>query len=75
MYWTAKRHLRGEKYINRIGGNELAARVKLNDLRHKEITPIENPTQKDYEWVERYKREFRQILEGFTGKRIVFVLQ
>jgi len=53
-----------EEYINRVSENELAAEVKLNDLRHNiEISRIENPTEKDFERVERYKREFRKINE------------
>jgi len=62
---NSKTALSREEYINRISENKIAARVKLNDLRHNmDLTRIENPTEKDFERVERYKKEFQQILES-----------
>lgn len=48
-----------ETYIQRIKSNVLATKVKLHDLTHNmDLSRIPNPTQKDYERVERYKREY-----------------
>ena len=48
-----------ETYIQRIKSNALATKVKLHDLTHNmDLSRIPNPTQKDYERVERYKREY-----------------
>ena len=46
-------------YIQRIKSNALATKVKLHDLTHNmDLSRIPNPTQKDYERVERYKKEY-----------------
>ena len=48
-----------ETYIQRIKSNALAMKVKLHDLTHNmDLSRIPNPTQKDYERVERYKSEY-----------------
>ena len=48
-----------ETYIQRIKSNALATKVKLHDLTHNmDLSRISNPTQKDYERVERYKKEY-----------------
>ena len=48
-----------ETYIQRIKSNALATKVKLHDLAHNmDLSRIPNPTQKDYERVERYKNEY-----------------
>lgn len=48
-----------ETYIQRIKSNALATKVKLHDLAHNmDLSRIPNPTQKDYERVERYKSEY-----------------
>ena len=48
-----------ETYIQRIKSNALATKVKLHDLTHNmDLSRIPNPTQKDYERVERYKKEY-----------------
>jgi len=52
--------LKGEnydEYINRICYDELAMRVKLADLEdNMDISRIKNPTQKDYNRVEKYSK-------------------
>lgn len=51
-------------YIDRIGTNERAKRVKLADLRHNsDISRIPNPTKKDFERLEKYEKAVR-ILEN-----------
>lgn len=46
-----------EEYIENIRKNEDARLVKLADLRHNmDISRIPNPTQRDYQRVEKYKR-------------------
>ncbi len=48
-----------ETHIQRIKSNALATKVKLHDLTHNmDLSRIPNPTQKDYERVERYKKEY-----------------
>ena len=48
-----------ETYIQRIKSNALVTKVKLHDLAHNmDLSRIPNPTQKDYERVERYKNEY-----------------
>jgi hypothetical protein len=52
------------EYIARLcrSKNKIAAKVKLNDLKHNmNISRIENPTEKDFERVERYRKEYEQI--------------
>lgn len=54
-----------EEYINRIPGNFLALKVKLNDLRNNmDITRIPQPTEKDFARLERYKKEYDILLEA-----------
>lgn len=56
-------------YIRAIGKNALASAVKLNDLTHNmDLSRLPNPTEEDYNRVERYKQEYdylskRQIRE------------
>ena len=51
------------KYKKRVKANPLARKVKLADLKHNsDITRTENPTEKDYKRLERYK-EFIKFLE------------
>lgn len=56
--------LNREEYIVRIKNSVIATRVKLNDLRHNmDISRIPKPTDKDFERLKRYKKEYRTILE------------
>ena len=51
-----------ETYIRNIGGNPLARRVKMNDLTHNmDIHRLPAPTEKDYQRLERYKREYEYL--------------
>ena len=48
-----------EIYIQRIKSNALAKAVKMHDLTHNmDLSRLPNPTQKDYERVKRYKKEY-----------------
>ena len=48
-----------ETYIQRIKRNVLAKAVKMHDLTHNmDLSRLPNPTRKDYERVERYKKEY-----------------
>ena len=48
-----------ETYIQRIKSNALAKAVKMHDLTHNmDLSRLPNPTRKDYERVERYKKEY-----------------
>lgn len=52
-----------EEYINRISGNFLALKVKLNDLRNNmDISRIQEPTEKDFARLERYKKEYETLI-------------
>lgn len=52
-----------EAYIARYANHDLAIRVKLNDLTNNmDISRIAAPTEKDYARVERYKNEYKQLL-------------
>ena len=53
-----------EEYINRFGENQLALKVKLNDMRNNmDISRIPSPTPIDYERLERYKSEYKVLLD------------
>ena len=52
-----------EEYIQRFRRNQLALRVKLNDMKNNmDISRIPSPTPKDYERLERYKEEYKTLL-------------
>ncbi len=51
-----------EEYLSKIMENKLAASVKLNDLTNNlNLTRISNPTEKDFQRVERYKCEIEMV--------------
>lgn len=51
-----------EEYIERITTNKLAAKVKLNDLTNNmDISRIAHPTEKDFERLKRYEKEYEKI--------------
>ena len=53
-----------EEYIKRFGENQLALKVKLNDMSNNmDISRIPSPTPKDYERLERYKTEYKALLD------------
>lgn len=60
-----------EEYIARFCQEDgLAVAVKLNDLSHNmDITRFENPTERDFERVKRYKNEYKKIYKALC-KRI-----
>lgn len=56
-----------EEYIGRIAGNHLALKVKLNDLRNNmDISRIQNPTDRDFERLERYQKEYSRLLDALN---------
>ena len=51
-----------ETYIQRIKNNALAKAVKMHDLTHNmDLSRLPDPTRKDYERVERYKKEYNYL--------------
>lgn len=51
-------------YIRRFRDNKLALKVKLNDMRNNmDISRIPSPTPRDLERLERYKAEYRILME------------
>lgn len=58
-----------DKFIERLLKNEIACNVKLSDLSdNMDITRIKNPSQKDYERLEKYSKATNKILESVTKK-------
>lgn len=56
-----------ETYFSRICTNKLALKVKLNDLRsNMDISRIAEPTEKDIERLERYKLEYKRLMDSFS---------
>lgn len=54
-----------QEYITKIKQNRIALKVKLNDLKNNmDLTRIPNPKQKDYDRLERYKKEYQELLEA-----------
>ena len=55
-----------KEYLSRICANKLALKVKLNDLRNNmDISRIAEPTEKDMERLERYKKEYERLMNAF----------
>lgn len=51
------------EYVREISHNPIARAVKMSDIRHNmDLSRIKNPTQRDYNRVERYKKAY-EILE------------
>lgn len=65
-----KRHNESyDKFIDRVLKNELACKVKLSDLSdNMDITRIENPSNKDDQRLEKYRKATNKILEALTKK-------
>jgi len=58
------RHPTREEYIENIKKNQLAIRVKLNDLKNNmDLSRIPNPSEKDIARKQRYEREYKDLLE------------
>lgn len=56
-----------KEYIDRIAGNRLALKVKLNDLKsNMDISRIPNPTARDFKRLERYQKEYSQLLNALS---------
>lgn len=56
-----------KEYIDRIAGNRLAMKVKLNDLKsNMDISRIPNPTARDFKRLERYQKEYSQLLNALS---------
>lgn len=55
-----------EEYLSRICSNMLALKVKLNDLRsNMDVSRIAEPTERDFERLERYKKEYERLMNAF----------
>ncbi|MCH5233714.1 MAG: hypothetical protein J1E16_00325 [Muribaculaceae bacterium] len=54
-----------EEYIEKIKTNRLAMEVKINDLEsNMDLSRIPNPTNKDLQRLERYKKEYEDIRQA-----------
>lgn len=52
------------EYIERVKQNPLAKKIKIEDLKHNmDLNRIENPTDRDLERVERYKKALEILME------------
>lgn len=59
-----------ESYLKGITKNQLALRVKLNDLTNNmDLTRIANPTEKDFARIERYKKEIEILRMSLDDSR------
>lgn len=62
-----------ETYIARIACSPLATAVKLNDLRYNmDISRLSNPEEKDYQRLDRYRKEYGYLLE-YDVKPILYI--
>lgn len=53
------------EYLNRVKCNELATTVKLADLTHNmDLRRIPNPTTKDYQRLEKYKKAYQFLSQN-----------
>ncbi len=53
-----------EEYLKRVKQNPIARKVKLADLEHNmDLSRIENPTEKDYERIEKKYKKALKILK------------
>ena len=51
-----------EDYILRVKSNAIARKVKIADLTHNmDITRIANPTEKDFQRLEKYKKVLQEL--------------
>ncbi|BBC24997.1 HD domain-containing protein [Pseudanabaena sp. ABRG5-3] len=52
-----------EDYILRVKSNAIARQVKIADLTHNmDISRIPNPTEKDFQRLEKYQKVLRQLI-------------
>ena len=52
-----------EAYLKKVKDNELARQVKLYDLEHNmDISRLSNPTQEDFDRLEKYKKSYNYLL-------------
>lgn len=55
-------------YMVRVRNNPIACRVKIADLIHNcDITRISNPTAKDFNRVDKYKKEINWLRDSMYG--------
>ena len=58
-----------DEFIDRVLKNEIACKVKLSDLSdNMDLTRIKNPSNKDYERLEKYCKATNKILEEVAKK-------
>lgn len=54
---TKRKHESYDDYLKRVCDSDIAVAVKIADMTHNsDITKIPNPTQKDFDRVEKYKK-------------------
>lgn len=59
-----------EQFIDRIINNKLACYVKLADLNdNMDLSRIKNPSQKDFERLEKYKKAVDKITSALQSKK------
>ena len=58
-----------EDFIDRILSNPIACRVKLADLSdNMDLSRVENPTEKDYQRIEKYRKAVERIENAIQEK-------
>lgn len=59
---TKKKEESYPEYIERVKKNDLARKVKMADLHHNmDLSRISNPTERDFERLEKYKKALKQL--------------
>lgn len=62
---TRRRNESYDEFIGRIINNRIASHVKLADLcDNMDLTRIKNPTEEDYQRIEKYRKAARRILDS-----------
>lgn len=69
---TKKENENYDDFINRVLENKLACHVKLADLEdNMDLSRIENPNEKDFKRVEKYKRAKEKIREYLNDDKTI----
>lgn len=59
-----------DEFIRRIIKNKIASNIKLADLSdNMDLSRISNPTQKDYDRIEKYRRASNLILDALEASK------
>ncbi len=64
---TKKENDSYEKYVDRVAKDPIAIAVKIKDLEHNmDVSRLQDPTQKDYDRIEKYRKVHSKLLNYKT---------